>query len=140
MDRTLRCPKCGAENLSWRGRCESCGAPLHEDIREQEVQLKRMQLKRTWKPIAAGVLDIIVGLFFLLGMLLYFDSLFGNYGLFVIVGTVISIGVLPIVGGFYALKRKMWLLALTCSIFTLAMYGLGILPILLLALSKKEFE
>jgi len=135
MDRMLKCPKCGAENLSWRERCESCGAPLHEEKREQEVQLKR-----TWKPIAAGVLDIIVGLFFLLGMLLYFDSLFGNYGLFVIVGTVISIGVLPIVGGFYALKRKMWLLALTCSIFTLAMYGLGILPILLLALSKKEFE
>lgn len=25
------CPECEAENPSWRGRCRSCGTPLHED-------------------------------------------------------------------------------------------------------------
>ena len=29
--RTIACPKCGAENLSWRGHCQICGKALHED-------------------------------------------------------------------------------------------------------------
>ena len=29
-ERTMTCPKCGVENLSWRWRCQSCGTPLHE--------------------------------------------------------------------------------------------------------------
>ncbi|UCH43422.1 MAG: hypothetical protein JSW16_02455 [Dehalococcoidales bacterium] len=29
-ERTMACPECGAENLSWRWRCQSCGAALHE--------------------------------------------------------------------------------------------------------------
>ena len=31
MDRTMKCPKCSAENLSWQERCQSCGARLHEE-------------------------------------------------------------------------------------------------------------
>ncbi len=29
--RTMICPKCGAENLSWRLRCQACGILLHEE-------------------------------------------------------------------------------------------------------------
>ena len=29
-DRTMTCPECGAENLIWRWRCQSCGTALHE--------------------------------------------------------------------------------------------------------------
>ncbi len=34
-ERTTICPKCGAENPSWRGRCQTCGARLHnhEDMK-----------------------------------------------------------------------------------------------------------
>ena len=29
--RTMICPKCGAENLSWRWRCQTCGTLLQEE-------------------------------------------------------------------------------------------------------------
>lgn len=35
MDRTVWCPNCGVGNLSWRSRCESCGAPLHVEVTNQ---------------------------------------------------------------------------------------------------------
>lgn len=28
-DRKIICPKCGAENISWRSRCDKCGEELH---------------------------------------------------------------------------------------------------------------
>lgn len=30
-NRTMICPKCGVENLSWRLRCQTCGTLLHEE-------------------------------------------------------------------------------------------------------------
>ena len=32
MERKITCPKCGAENLSWRSRCQQCGEELHKDV------------------------------------------------------------------------------------------------------------
>lgn len=32
-DRKITCPKCGAENLSWRSRCGKCGEDLHKNER-----------------------------------------------------------------------------------------------------------
>jgi hypothetical protein len=30
-DRKITCPKCGAENLSWRSNCDRCGEKLHKN-------------------------------------------------------------------------------------------------------------
>ena len=57
-------------------------------------------------------------------------------------GPLIVIGVVAIVGGVYALRRRIWGLALAGSIC--ALMGpwaiLGILAIIFVALGKSEFE
>jgi hypothetical protein len=51
------------------------------------------------------------------------------------------VGILAIVGGIYALRRKIWGLALAGSIAAFfPSWLLGIAAIVLTALSKKEFE
>lgn len=39
--RTMLCPKCGAENLSWRSRCQTCGTLLHEEDEVTTVKYHR---------------------------------------------------------------------------------------------------
>jgi hypothetical protein len=53
----------------------------------------------------------------------------------------IIVGILPIIGGVYALQRKKWGLALAGSIVVI--FGssiMGILATIFLAMSKDEFE
>ena len=55
--------------------------------------------------------------------------------------TVAIIGILAIVGGIYALRRKIWGLALAGSIAAFfPSWILGLTAIVLTALSKNEFE
>jgi hypothetical protein len=56
-------------------------------------------MERTWKPTAAGILCIVVG-----GILLI---------------PLVVPGIMPIVGGIYALRRRRWGVALAGSIVTL---------------------
>jgi hypothetical protein len=50
-------------------------------------------------------------------------------------------GVLAIVGGIYSLKRKSWAWSLTGAIASFLPFNLlGLTSIILLAMSKKEFE
>jgi len=73
-------------------------------------------MERTWKPKAAGILCIIGGAVFAVpGIVLSIALLpYMWLGAFVIVP-----GIMPIVGGIYALRRRRWRLALTGSILTL---------------------
>lgn len=65
---------------------------------------------------------------------------------FMVLGIVwIILGLLAILGGGYALGRKNFLMALitggVCSLLISPFYGLlGILSIILIAISKKEFQ
>ena len=128
--------------------------------------------QKTWKPIVAGTLDIVVGIFrAFVGLLLIsvFMSCPPSRG-FLTGGITwlaaicyMVIGVLAIVGGICALRRKKWGRALIGSIcaalsvlvipvvvlnLNCFLYGsifapfdvLGILAIVLTALSKGEFE
>jgi uncharacterized BrkB/YihY/UPF0761 family membrane protein len=124
-------------------------------------------MKKTWMPMTAGILNIISGLLTLLGALgvliaiAYVSSasstqVFSNMmhdldasgvGLnFVISILVIAavflvvIGVMPLIGGIYALQRKKWGLALAGSIAAvLGSSVLGIAATVFIALSKDEF-
>jgi hypothetical protein len=135
-------------------------------------------MKKTWKPIAAGVLDIIGSIFsgFIAAGLLDIASCSGEGShppsLFAeaVAIVLLAIAYLALVGGFCAIQRRKWRLALAGSVaaflylpvgfvfvflellgrfFThnliwVALFCLGmgsaVTPIVLTALSKNEFE
>ena len=110
--------------------------------------------RKTWKPTTAGILSIIAGILgvltglmiaglgeFAAGML----SVAGFPGLggLVAAAAAISIilGIVAIVGGSYAMKRRVWGLALVGSICALFCFWiLGILAIIFVAMGKGEFR
>jgi len=78
-------------------------------------------MERTWKPTAAGILCIIagiIGLIPVMGLALYLSLAPG--GLSKAIGALPAVvGIMPIVGGIYALRRRIWGLALAGSIAAL---------------------
>ena len=115
-------------------------------------------MERTWKPTVAGILTIIAGFLGLLtgiglavglgvvGMMIGMIPGFPG-GLLALIGVPgIVLGIVAIVGGIYALRRRLWGLALAgaiCAlIFTLPFIGwiLAILAIIFVSLGKGEFE
>jgi hypothetical protein len=117
-----------------------------------------MASKETWMPTTAGILDIIAGSFGLIGgvILLIFGAVGSSImpylvpqvppaiavAIFTSIAVpLIVIGILAIVGGIYALRRKVWGLALAGSIAAFfPSWILGLTAIVLTALSKNEFE
>ena len=114
-------------------------------------------MQKTWKPTAAGVLNVIAGVFGFVGglVLIIFGSASGafldyfGFGVFqwvpvtLILATgipLLILGILALIGGIYALRRKVWGLALAGSIATVLFSQLlGILAIIFVALSEDEF-
>ncbi len=106
------------------------------------------ETKETWMPTTAGILMILAGsVELLIGVVIASLSsitaiftgswIFGFFG----VPHIIS-GLISIIGGACALKRRLWGLALVGSITALwvPMSLLGILSIIFITLSKKEFK
>lgn len=105
-------------------------------------------VEKTWKPTTAGILAIISGVFgCLYGILIaVVGSTLGAMGGIPFLGAVgaplIILGIVAIVGGAYALKRRAWGLALAgsiCALFSPAGL-LGILAIIFVAMGKSEFQ
>ena len=116
-----------------------------------------MPENKTWMPMVAGILDIVVGCLGLLVSLVfvfigavarYIPDLSTEPGMqylfpiFAVLGLPFAIlGILAIVGGIFALRRKIWGLALAGSIAAFfPCWILGLPAIVFTALSKKEFE
>jgi len=121
---------------------------------------------KTWKPTVAGILDIVGGALSILGAIAVFLGILffipisrsagpgpvPEMGCWMIPGILdaiswivavyfLVVGVLPIIGGVYALRRKKWGLALAGSIA--AIFGssvMGILATIFTAMSRDEFE
>jgi hypothetical protein len=101
---------------------------------------------RTWMPTVAGVLMIIAGI---LGTLRGVGAIFGGFfagGFFRFIGFEflgwlgIVLGIVVIIAGIFAMQRKLWWLALIGSILAATHFWLlGILAIIFVALSRKEF-
>ena len=115
-------------------------------------------MEKTWKPTVAGILTIIAGFlglligiglavgFGLVGIMIGIIPGFPG-GLLALIGIPgIILSIIAIVGGFYALRRRLWGLALAGAIcallFTLPFLGwiLAILAIIFVSLGKGEFE
>jgi len=122
-------------------------------------------MDRTGLPVAAGTINIIAGFFNLtgaLGMLLIAISFTYRTGIvsewhgmmqydlngfdmqvfFYILAVWLCVsGIFAIIGGAFALQRKMWGLALTGSIFVLlTSFALGVASLILIIISMKEFN
>ena len=108
-------------------------------------------MERTWKPTTAGVLTIISGCYgigvgaIVLGLGTTF--MFGIPGLELLAGIgagIIVIGIIALIGGIYALRRKVWGFALTGAILAAILFPvgtvLGILAIIFVAMGKNEFS
>ena len=114
-------------------------------------------MEKTWKPTVAGILDIVSGTlslvmlaFVIIGVLVFMAAGGTNLPgpmplasslIFAIAVPVLIADVLAIVGGVYALKRKIWGLALAGSIAALfGSWPMGIAAIVFTVMSQKEFE
>ena len=114
-------------------------------------------VQRTAVPLIGGILAIVSGGFKLLGFLGLFAAslvfpittatILPTCGvgeltiLLIIIIPLAILGILAIVGGIYALQRKKWGLALAGSIAAFLPWSfLGLASIILIALSKNEFE
>lgn len=120
-------------------------------------------MEATWKPIVAGILNIITGVINLFGMFVVIGLLtaFGGgilsiiriadmmpiwlsgmvHGVLIIMAILLAVlSSLPLIGGIYAIQRKAWSLALTGSVVAiLSIPPLGIVSTVLVSLSKSEF-
>jgi hypothetical protein len=139
--------------------CTNCGVQVGKAIKE-----------RTWKPTAAGIICIIAGaigvfsimVITLVGLVLMGDpSVEGELSIDAPIIKIWIFGgiatIIAIVGGRYALKRRVWGLALAGSIALVGVVGfgilrifpieplvgfgiLGILAIIFVSLGKREFK
>ena len=119
---------------------------------------------KTWKPITAGILNIIAGAISALGAigliiaitatstwtffldvvspeeLPLFASLVSTILIILLVLSIIE-AVFPLVGGVFALQRRKWSWALAGSIFAiLGVFPLGVASTILIAMTKDEFN
>jgi hypothetical protein len=111
-------------------------------------------MKQTWKPTTAGILSIVCGAWGLivgLVIALLGGSVAWMAGvpffvprLLAVIGVpMIVLGVVAIIGGIYAVKRRLWGLALAgaiCALLVPPPFVLGVLAIIFVILGKDEFE
>ena len=126
--------------------------------------MRAIEIKTTWKPPVAGIINIIVGIFNLLGIFVIIVILVAISGgmlaisrvadlmpiwlsgfvegvMIIIAFLLLIFSALPLIGGIYAVQRKNWGWALTGSIVAiLSSTILGIASTVLVSLSKNEFE
>lgn len=117
-------------------------------------------MEQTWKPIAGGILSIIAGVMnLLLGVvvmggltaaglvlgagLVELDLDLGGMSWLGVLGVpLIVLGIISIVGGVYALKRRLWGFALAGAICAIMTGNLvyGTLAIIFVSIGKSEFN
>ena len=114
-------------------------------------------MERPWRPTTAGIVSIVAGAEGLIGgiivtviggMLGSLSSLIGSAEIYTALNILLAIGIpliifgiVAIVGGIYAIKRRIWGLALAGSILAILCSPiLGIIAVIFVAQSKKEFS
>jgi len=129
---------------------------------EQQTVDDPQSVSMTWMPTAAGVMSIVSGAMGLIAIafLMTFAAVFGpeiakdvlhSIGFWqagiplTIIGLVsliiLLLSLTSIIGGIYAIRRKSWGLALAgaiCAIFPAQV--LGIISVIFIAISQKEFD
>ena len=103
----------------------------------------------TWKPTVAGILSIVAGAVALLvgvGVTVKVElarRMLWHWRWDVAALLALVLGIIAVVGGIYALSRRIWGLALAgaiCALFPPHVCVLGILAVIFVALSRGEFD
>ncbi len=110
-------------------------------------------MKETWKATVGGILSIICGSFGVLaglvvavlgGSITWLVGIpFATRILALIGSPLIALGVIAIVGGVYAIRRRAWGMALAgaiCALLVPPPFILGILAIVFITMSKEELN
>jgi hypothetical protein len=108
-------------------------------------------MEKSWKSVTAGILSIIsgaVGILVGLGLMAGHElarRMVFHQGLRVMGLFVFIIAIVAVVGGVYAIARKVWGLALAgaiCALAPIPLFStiLGILAIVFISLAKNEFR
>jgi len=145
------CMNCGAKPMAGTSFCPGCGASttaITEICTNCNMRITKAIKGKTWKPTTAGILCIIAGAIALIvGIVIaalggIIGAFFGIVWPSVFGAPLIVLGIIDIIGGICALRRRVWELALAGSIC--ALIGpwalLGILAIIFVSLGKDEFE
>ena len=163
------CLGCGAKPLAGTSFCQGCGAPvdpLAEICAKCGTRLAKAvsPAGRAWMPTTAGILSIITGVIGLfagiavaaigrmIGMAWMYEWWYDWWYEWWVVGApligfwiasiiLIVIGIVAIIGGSFALRKKVWGMALAgaiCSLFLV--WVLAIPAIVFIAVSKREFK
>jgi len=157
----MLCSKCGAENLQDAKFCSKCGAELSVSVAPVGAP-PFVKAVKTWKPTTAGILSIVAGVLDLIVgiVLLAIRGVVGSMGQFPgypwgymsdsasLVGSIVGaigailivLGIIALVGGVFAIRRRIWGLALAGAICALSTTILGILAIIFVAMGRSEFE
>jgi len=106
-------------------------------------------MEKTWKPttagilsIVAGVLNLIVGIALAATDVMLLGPIIGLPVLGPLAAVLIILGIVSLVGGIFAVQRRIWGMALAgaiCALFPPPVIILGILAIVFVALGKREF-
>jgi len=102
-------------------------------------------MEKTWKPEAAGVLSIIAGALAIRnGVEAAIGISTSQWPGWLGIGTIdpwlIASGVVAVIGGIYAIRRKIWPLALAGAILAFpGMWLFGLLALIWIAQRRKEF-
>ena len=119
-------------------------------------------MKLTWKPIMAGILDIVSGAIGMVGGVYFvvlssvFRAIHEVLGmdpvviqqteqiiskLFAVPFVLVFIGIISIIGGVYALQRRIWAFALAGAISSCIVFPFfGIPSIIITGLAQEEFS
>jgi len=136
----LFCSKCGKEVAEGAAFCAGCGASLTGGLPPE---------KKTQLSLAAGIIDIAAGGLSLVSLLFMVVFLFIMAGseegmpFFVVLIPLAMLipGVLAVVGGIFALRRRSWVMALIGSIgLILTSSVTGIAALVLTVMARDEFE
>ena len=148
------CVNCGAKPLAGSSFCPTCGAEtnhLAEICMKCGARLQKVEAAgRAWMPTAAGILSIISGAIgFFAGIVMATVGGIAGAGIgifeFGLIGApLIVLGIIAIIGGVFALRKRIWGLALAGAICSLCFppysWFLAIPAIVFIALSKQEFR
>ncbi len=116
---------------------------------------------KTWKPLVGGIIGITAGVFDLLGSMMlliaiavisssslviteadiYPLTISGLDSILAVIATYLAVaGIVAVVGGVFALQRKVWGLALAGSIAAvLPFWVFGVTSIVFVGMSREEF-
>lgn len=134
------CSRCGKETADNAAFCASCGASLTS---------AQPAKKKTQLSLAAGIIDIAAGgfsvvsiLWVVVFMLFAFEIDEGVPFFFALLPLLMLIpGIIGIVGGIFALRRRSWVMALIGSIALILTASVaGIAALVLTIMARDEFE